>query len=122
MSCGEEHYHDVLTRIRSLPVSWYNPENIEALWKQYESFVNDKEMVHIHTRGPNGYSKYFERTGYIRRAIEQCVREAEEYTQQFMDSRATPPSSPLSRLQLSSHTLDILQELHSRIQALEAYL
>ena len=121
MSCGEEHYQNVLSRIRSLPMSWYKPENIEALWKQYESFVNDEAMIHTHTRGPNGYSKFLERTRYIERAIRQCELEAQGYFLPSMHSRATLPSSPLSRLQLSSHTLDILQQLHSRIQALEAY-
>ena len=80
-----------------------------------------KVMIHTHTRGPNGYSKFLERTCYIERAILQCKRESQGYFLPSMHSRATPPSSPLSRLQLSSHTLDILQQLHSRIQALEAY-
>jgi len=122
MSCGEDNYQKVLRRIRALPMSWYKAEDIKELWKHYEEFANDEKLDEMQMRGHEIYSNYVVGRRFIKKAIQQCEREAQEHSQPSMHSRTTPPSSPLSRLQLSSHTLDILQELHSRIEALEAYL
>ena len=126
MAYRDKEYANVLRRIRSLPVSWSDPYDIRRVWNEYKLFTEDKELIRDHSGFTPAQKTAFVslpgRKNAIKQAIQQCEREAAEYTQHFMHSRATPPSSPLSRLQLSSHTLDILQELHSRIEALEAYL